>query len=117
MVVGGGSAAFVRKRRAALQRWLTLAARHPVMGHDADLRTFLCEPRPKLERPRHDEFELAGTQAHEEVWNFAEKFSEFLHLDHHNLSLLGLGRSFLCNLLLLHTSEVQIGLQRNKCEL
>ncbi|XP_050670916.1 sorting nexin-8-like [Leptidea sinapis] len=62
VVVGGGSPLFLQRRRAALQRWLTLVARHPVLAHDADLRTFLCESSPKLEKPKHDEFVLAGTQ-------------------------------------------------------
>ncbi|XP_045497588.1 sorting nexin-8-like [Colias croceus] len=62
MVVGGGSPVFLQRRRAALQRWLTLVARHPVLAHDADLRTFLCESNPKLDKPKHDEFVLAGTQ-------------------------------------------------------
>lgn len=61
-MVGGGSPLFLQRRRAALQRWLTLVARHPVMAHDADLRTFLCETTPKLDKPKHDEFILAGTQ-------------------------------------------------------
>ncbi|XP_038211760.1 sorting nexin-8-like [Zerene cesonia] len=62
VVVGGGSPVFLQRRRAALQRWLTLVARHPVLAHDADLRTFLCESNPKLDKPKHDEFVLAGTQ-------------------------------------------------------
>ncbi|CAK1595815.1 unnamed protein product [Parnassius mnemosyne] len=62
VVVGGGSPVFLQRRRAALQRWLTLVARHPVLAHDADLRTFLCESSARLEKPKHDEFVLAGTQ-------------------------------------------------------
>ncbi|KAG6464200.1 sorting nexin-8 [Manduca sexta] len=62
VVVGGGSPHFLQRRRIALQRWLTLMARHPVLGHDADLRMFLCEIAPKLDKPKHDEFVLAGTQ-------------------------------------------------------
>ncbi|KOB69740.1 Sorting nexin-8-like protein [Operophtera brumata] len=61
VVVGGGSEDFLQRRREALQRWLTLTARHPVLAHDADLRAFLCEAALKLDRPRHDEFLLAGT--------------------------------------------------------
>ena len=67
MVVGGGSSLFLQRRRAALQRWLTLVARHPVLAHDADLRMFLCETSPRLERPKHDEFILAGTQEDDPV--------------------------------------------------
>ncbi|KAF9407425.1 hypothetical protein HW555_012553, partial [Spodoptera exigua] len=62
VVVGGGSSHFLLRRRAALQRWLTLVARHPVLAHDADLRVFLCESTLRLEKPKHDEFILAGTQ-------------------------------------------------------
>ncbi|XP_047995197.1 sorting nexin-8 isoform X2 [Leguminivora glycinivorella] len=62
VVVNGGSPLFLQRRRAALQRWLTLMARHPVLAHDADLRTFLCEANSRLEKPKHDEFTLAGTQ-------------------------------------------------------
>ncbi|KAJ8727915.1 hypothetical protein PYW08_016300 [Mythimna loreyi] len=62
VVVGGGSSIFLLRRRAALQRWLTLVARHPVLAHDADLRIFLCETTMRLEKPKHDEFVLAGTQ-------------------------------------------------------
>ncbi|XP_059059151.1 sorting nexin-8 isoform X1 [Achroia grisella] len=62
MVVGGGSPLFLQRRRAALQRWLTLVARHPVLAHDADLRTFLCETTVRLDKPKHDEFMLAGSQ-------------------------------------------------------
>ncbi|CAD0199156.1 unnamed protein product [Chrysodeixis includens] len=62
VVVGGGSSRFLLRRRAALQRWLTLVARHPVLAHDADLRVFLCESNVRLEKPKHDEFVLAGTQ-------------------------------------------------------
>ncbi|KPJ02605.1 PREDICTED: sorting nexin-8-like [Papilio xuthus] len=62
VVVGGGSPVFLQRRRAALQRWLTLVARHPVLAHDADLRTFLCESSSRLDKPKHDEFVLAGTQ-------------------------------------------------------
>lgn len=62
VVVGGGSTRFLLRRRAALQRWLTLVARHPVLAHDADLRVFLCETISRLEKPKHDEFVLAGTQ-------------------------------------------------------
>ncbi|XP_022831034.1 sorting nexin-8-like [Spodoptera litura] len=62
VVVGGGSSNFLLRRRAALQRWLTLVARHPVLAHDADLRVFLCESTLRLEKPKHDEFILAGTQ-------------------------------------------------------
>ncbi|XP_050560848.1 sorting nexin-8 isoform X1 [Spodoptera frugiperda] len=62
VVVGGGSSNFLLRRRAALQRWLTLVARHPVLAHDADLRVFLCESTLRLEKPKHDEFVLAGTQ-------------------------------------------------------
>ncbi|XP_028174489.1 uncharacterized protein LOC114363071 isoform X2 [Ostrinia furnacalis] len=62
VVVGGGSPRFLQRRRAALQRWLTLVARHPVLAHDADLRSFLCETTSRLDKPKHDEFVLAGTQ-------------------------------------------------------
>ncbi|XP_068631649.1 sorting nexin-8-like [Battus philenor] len=62
VVVGGGSPLFLQRRRAALQRWLTLVARHPVLAHDADLRIFLCESSLRLDKPKHDEFILAGTQ-------------------------------------------------------
>lgn len=61
VVVGGGSEDFLQGRREALQRWLTLTARHPVLAYDADLRAFLCEVSLKLDKPRHDEFLLAGT--------------------------------------------------------
>ncbi|XP_049868827.1 sorting nexin-8-like [Pectinophora gossypiella] len=62
VVVGGGSPKFLQRRRAALQRWLTLVCRHPVLAHDADLRSFLCETSVRLDKPKHDEFILAGTQ-------------------------------------------------------
>lgn len=62
VVVNGGSPRFLQRRRAALQRWLTLVARHPVLAHDADLRSFMCETTVKLDKPKHDEFVLAGTQ-------------------------------------------------------
>ncbi|XP_060803075.1 uncharacterized protein LOC106142008 isoform X2 [Amyelois transitella] len=62
VVVGGGSPRFLQRRRAALQRWLTIISRHPVLAHDADLRTFLCETTVRLEKPKHDEFVLAGSQ-------------------------------------------------------
>lgn len=62
VVVGGGSTRFLLRRRAALQRWLTLVATHPVLAHDADLRIFLCETTFRLDKPKHDEFVLAGTQ-------------------------------------------------------
>ncbi|XP_053607266.1 sorting nexin-8-like isoform X2 [Plodia interpunctella] len=62
VVVGGGSPRFLQRRRAALQRWLTIISRHPVLAHDADLRTFLCEATMRLEKPKHDEFVLAGSQ-------------------------------------------------------
>lgn len=67
MVVGGGSPLFLQRRRVALQRWLTLVARHPVLAHDADLRIFLCETSPRLDKPKHDEFVLAGTQEDDPV--------------------------------------------------
>lgn len=62
VVVGGGSVRFLQRRRAALQRWLTLVARHPLLAHDADMRAFLCELAFRPERPRHDEFTLAGAK-------------------------------------------------------
>ncbi|KAI5631881.1 PX domain-containing protein [Phthorimaea operculella] len=62
MVVNGGSPRFLQRRRAALHRWLTLVARHPVLAHDADLRSFLTETSLRLDKPKHDEFVLAGTQ-------------------------------------------------------
>lgn len=62
VVVGGGSAKFLQRRRAALQRWLTLVATHPVLAHDADTRAFLCETTVRLDKPKHDEFTLAGAQ-------------------------------------------------------
>lgn len=63
VVVGGGSERFLQRRRAALQRWLTLVARHPVLAHDADTRSFLCETSVRFEKPKHDEFTLAGAHA------------------------------------------------------
>lgn len=66
VVVGGGSGQFLESRRAALQRWLSLAACHPILAHDADLRTFLSESVLRLEKPKHDEFVLAGTQCDEQ---------------------------------------------------
>ncbi|XP_041977955.1 sorting nexin-8-like [Aricia agestis] len=96
VVVGGGSPMFLQRRRAALQRWLTIVARHPVLAHDADLRTFLCETSPKLDKPKHDEFVLAGTQDNmqndittEEMQNLFATEQEQLRLAH-----LGLGRLF-----------------------
>ncbi|CAH2037975.1 unnamed protein product, partial [Iphiclides podalirius] len=99
VVVGGGSPLFLQRRRAALQRWLTLVARHPVLAHDADLRTFLCETTSRLEKPRHDEFVLAGTQDENAgPFSIDEMQAEFVS-EHEQLRLVQLGLSRLYKIL------------------
>nr|XP_049699627.1 sorting nexin-8 [Helicoverpa armigera] len=94
VVVGGGSSRFLLRRRAALQRWLTLVARHPVLAHDADLRIFLCESTVRLEKPKHDEFVLAGTQEEGPSDVSTEEMQAALVNEQEQLRLahLGLGR-------------------------
>ncbi|CAH2235166.1 sorting nexin-8-like [Pararge aegeria] len=96
VVVGGGSPLFLQRRRAALQRWLTLVARHPVLAHDADLRTFLCETTPRLDKPKHDEFILAGTQEDDAREMSTDEMQETFVSEQEQLRLaqLGLGRLF-----------------------
>ncbi|KAL4709867.1 hypothetical protein ACJJTC_003830 [Scirpophaga incertulas] len=96
VVVGGGSPRFLQRRRAALQRWLTLVARHPVLAHDADLRIFLCEVTAKLEKPKHDEFELAGTQEDSPRHVSTEDMQATFSSDQEQLRLaqLGIGRIY-----------------------
>nr|CBH09255.1 HM00018 [Heliconius melpomene] len=96
VVVGGGSSLFLQRRRAALQRWLTLVARHPVLAHDADLRTFLCETSPRLEKPKHDEFILAGTQEDDPNEMRTDEMQEAFASEQEELRLtqLGIGRLF-----------------------
>ncbi|XP_037965171.2 sorting nexin-8 [Plutella xylostella] len=89
--VNGGSPRFLQRRRAALQRWLTLVARHPVLAHDADLRAFLCEPNPRLERPKHDEFMLAGCQDPTPVDMLTEQLAAAAAAEQDRLRLLQLG--------------------------
>ncbi|XP_034830788.1 sorting nexin-8-like [Maniola hyperantus] len=96
VVVGGGSPMFLQRRRAALQRWLTLVARHPVIAHDADLRTFMCETSPRLDKPKHDEFILAGTQEENAREMSTDEMQDTFVLEQEQLRLaqLGLGRLF-----------------------
>ncbi|CAH2106717.1 unnamed protein product [Euphydryas editha] len=96
VVVGGGSPLFLQRRCAALQRWLTLVARHPVLAHDADLRTFLCETSLKLDRPKHDEFILAGTQENNPGDMSIDEMQESFMSEQEQLRLahLGLDRLF-----------------------
>ncbi|XP_052740455.1 uncharacterized protein LOC112056556 isoform X2 [Bicyclus anynana] len=96
VVVGGGSPLFLQRRRAALQRWLGLVARHPVLAHDADLRTFLCETSPRLDKPKHDEFILAGTQEDNARDMSTDDMQESFASEQEQLRLaqLGLGRLF-----------------------
>ncbi|CAH0719608.1 unnamed protein product, partial [Brenthis ino] len=96
VVVGGGSPLFLQRRRAALQRWLTLVARHPVLAHDADLRMFLCESSPRLDKPKHDEFILAGTQEDNPNEMTTDEMQEAFASEQEELRLthLGMGRLF-----------------------
>ncbi|XP_072932250.1 uncharacterized protein [Epargyreus clarus] len=96
VVVGGGSPLFLQRRRAALQRWLTLVARHPVLAHDADLRMFLCETSLRLDKPKHDEFVLAGTQEDNPRGMTTDEMQASFESEQEQLRLvqLGLGRLF-----------------------
>ncbi|RVE45921.1 hypothetical protein evm_009394 [Chilo suppressalis] len=96
VVVNGGSPLFLQRRRAALQRWLTLVARHPVLAHDADLRSFLCEVTVKLDKPKHDEFVLAGTQENSSRDMSTDEMQDTFSTDQEQLRLaqLGIGRIY-----------------------
>ncbi|XP_061377265.1 sorting nexin-8-like [Danaus plexippus] len=96
VVVGGGSPLFLQRRRAALQRWLSIVARHPVLAHDADVRTFLCEISSKLDKPKHDEFVLAGSQEDSANGMSTDEMQDVFSMEQEQLRLvhLGLGRLF-----------------------
>ncbi|CAK1546965.1 unnamed protein product [Leptosia nina] len=98
VVVGGGSPLFLQRRRAALQRWLTLVARHPVLAHDADLRMFLCEINLKLEKPKHDEFILAGTQDDNPRGMTTDEMQAEFGCEQEQLRLVHLGLARLCKI-------------------
>ncbi|XP_047517864.1 sorting nexin-8-like [Pieris napi] len=98
VVVGGGSPLFLQRRRAALQRWLTLVARHPVLAHDADLRMFLCETNLKLDKPKHDEFILAGTQEDNRHEMTTDEMQEEFACGQEQLRLVQLGLKRLCKI-------------------